>query len=316
MDKVFSLTEGNESFFFRGQADSDWYLLPSLIRSNPYLFHSKDIYEKVEKYNKDNINLKSEDFLSKMVFFQHYGIPTCLLDWTTNALIALFFAVSAEYKKDGMVFLAKPDRIIKNDSGEWQIQSQLFENLYYKSDDNSGYKEVARKIYEIYTRKGKQKLTSFFIEPKFDNERIRVQEGYFSATICFPQNLLKNSYIQQDINNVFLEDFLIEKDQNPLIKKFDQLLDKEQKGRDNQITKSGKNRFEIADFAVSGDVEVRKLWENKKKTIDNIEELFISEGTSDISFDEQKDNTFLQKITIDSKSKTTIKKTTRRTIGN
>ena len=127
MDKVFSLTEGNESFFFRGQADSDWYLLPSLIRSNPYLLHSKDIYEKVEKYNKDNINLKSEDFLSKMVFFQHYGIPTCLLDWTTNALIALFFAVSAEYKKDGMVFLAKPDRIIKNDSGEWQIQSQLFE---------------------------------------------------------------------------------------------------------------------------------------------------------------------------------------------
>ena len=37
---------------------------------------------------------------------QHYGIPTRLLDFSLNPLIALYFAVTDNQDKDGKVILA------------------------------------------------------------------------------------------------------------------------------------------------------------------------------------------------------------------
>lgn len=39
---------------------------------------------------------------------QHYGLHTRLLDWSTNAMVALFFAVQAEPKKDGVFYAVRP----------------------------------------------------------------------------------------------------------------------------------------------------------------------------------------------------------------
>lgn len=35
---------------------------------------------------------------------QHYGLPTRLLDWTYNPLIALYFACCSNFDKDGIVY--------------------------------------------------------------------------------------------------------------------------------------------------------------------------------------------------------------------
>ena len=49
---------------------------------------------------------RSDDGEAELYFLQqHYHMWTRLLDWTSNALVGLFFAVSSNPDQDGMLFM-------------------------------------------------------------------------------------------------------------------------------------------------------------------------------------------------------------------
>lgn len=113
LELVFSFN--NQAFYheiadlktmYRGQSNITWDLLPAAFRNkddflNEHL-HIRE-YERLMPYQcigKSGIEI--------IIDAQHYGIPTRLLDVTTNPLVAMYFAcadhINNGSSNDGIVF--------------------------------------------------------------------------------------------------------------------------------------------------------------------------------------------------------------------
>lgn len=99
-----NLSKGNSSdFLFRGQSE-DYPLIPKLGRLRPkgeLLKVEKTIFHEFKRTNQLLIDqhrpLDDWDYLT---LGQHFGLPTRLLDWSKNALTALWFASRANIAEE------------------------------------------------------------------------------------------------------------------------------------------------------------------------------------------------------------------------
>lgn len=155
-------------YWFRGQADKNYTLIPSLYRNTCY---AKREREMLSEFKHDA--LLRTDFCPKgdwewMVLAQHYGIPTRLLDWTQNPLQALFFAVAEQADKDGCLFILNPKHLNQIAFGAGTQFPLLLD------DDNSILND-----YEIDARERQGRLPAAVVA--FNNfPRIGAQKGTFT----------------------------------------------------------------------------------------------------------------------------------------
>ena len=117
LGKYFDVCSGvlqkDTTFWFRGQADVSWPLTPSALRfdtsrKQQKAFELLDEFKRLAHMKLKNPPASSEN-LQWMQLARHYGLPTPLMDWTTNAGIALYFACNvADDNQDGGVFIMNP----------------------------------------------------------------------------------------------------------------------------------------------------------------------------------------------------------------
>jgi len=87
--------------WFRGEeAIFEKPLTPKLFRKN---YDETTIYNYLPTYVHE-LREMDNDF-DRLCYMQHYGVPTRLLDWTDNILVALYFAVQSNPEKDGKLYV-------------------------------------------------------------------------------------------------------------------------------------------------------------------------------------------------------------------
>lgn len=93
--EIIKKSTRTETLVFRGQ-QNNWPLLPSISRNglpSEILENEKKLFSRFKKEGKPCLHISPNNNWDWLVVAQHHGLPTRLLDWSYDPLIALWFAL-------------------------------------------------------------------------------------------------------------------------------------------------------------------------------------------------------------------------------
>lgn len=100
--------EDQYAWLFRGVNTKEFELIPSIGREWKKNLDITGIESAYFKKFKDqaiaHLNSNLSNDWEWLMLAQHHGMPTRLLDWTENPLVALYFACEKEFDKDGRIY--------------------------------------------------------------------------------------------------------------------------------------------------------------------------------------------------------------------
>ena len=106
-------------FVYRGLSKTSFSLLPGVLRktqdnigeqviiNNKYLAWNDEqaLLKSFIQEASGSVSIPTNDLFRWAEYAQHYGVPTRFLDWSSNPLVALFFACSSNEEDNGIVWM-------------------------------------------------------------------------------------------------------------------------------------------------------------------------------------------------------------------
>ena len=186
----------NSVLAFRGQEDEGWGLESSAERrlknsisqnrvTDPsFIEYHKNQLEKCKLKNYDKREGKPLNELELLADLRHYGAATCLIDFTRNALVALWFACekTGPADSDGKVFVVNTaDEKVFLAIAPPDIESKAIEEiLRFKTRKTDTDEDQVKKYQEPGTFETSQDKPNFWYwTPAHLNERITAQHSLF-----------------------------------------------------------------------------------------------------------------------------------------
>ena len=164
-----------DKLYFRGQVDKEWQLLPGIFRKDVLLIDECEAIRNVGLQLWNELSI-CKSYLERLVYLQHYGMWTRLLDVTFNPLIALFMACSGTESedKDGVVFFGYQIDSQDSNTVEKTAEFVFSNNTHANKDSFERFlqnNEIGRFV-ECF-------MNPHFIFPPISNPRIESQNGAF-----------------------------------------------------------------------------------------------------------------------------------------
>ena len=164
---------GDRPFLFRGLTNTSYELLPGLFRMARYKNELRNKYPEnewgiLQHFIIDGISYRSDiafdDVFRWVQLAQHYGVPTRLLDWTWNPMVALYFSCEGNYNNDGCV---------------WALHFNRYKDNFIKSTNaEKNPIETTEKLIKKELH-GQNIQYPFIISPYYFDSRMSAQDSMF-----------------------------------------------------------------------------------------------------------------------------------------
>lgn len=192
----------NDISIYRGTKNKNYNLQPSLFRLPGYGYETEaDLTKSFATLRPEAFDTCSNNFelLAKM---QHYGLPTRLLDFSMNPLVALYFACESTCEQDD----SEDGRVLCHNTNMSLDNAEVIDAIcgiyqYNMLDTNEPLERYLRKcdVSVLQYLKCVYLGNPLVARPKYWNQRIKNQSAVF---MVFPNDLYDNlGRVALDIHN-------------------------------------------------------------------------------------------------------------------